>query len=144
MRPCTTSKPLFLPRKAAAKCRSLRDLRSRWGALKATSLTSKIFIGTLWCLFSRSVFSRPGSRDVRTTWYSAVFGLASLTAVVPSSMRFRWEKFSACEQRIRGSTSDQPAIAASSRTMSLSLLMARGWATVPEISGKARGRRLKP
>ena len=59
-------------------------------------------------------------------------------------MRFRWEKFSAWEQRIRGITSDQPAIAASRRTMSESLLMARGWATVPLMLGKARGRLLKP
>ena len=81
---------------------------------------------------------------MRTTWYSAVLGLASLTAVVPSSTRFRYAKFSACEQRIKGRTSDQPAIAASSLTMSLSLLMARGWATVPEILGKDRGRLLKP
>ena len=81
---------------------------------------------------------------MRTTWYSAVLGLASLTAVVPSSARFKCAKFSAWEQRMRGNTSDQPAMAASSRTISLSLLIARGWATVPEILGKARGRLLKP
>lgn len=45
--PCTISKPLVFPSQAAAKWRSFRDLRSRSGALKATSLTSKMRIGTL-------------------------------------------------------------------------------------------------
>ena len=130
--------------KAAAKWRSFLLLRSRCGALKATSETSKILMGRVWCLFSLKVLSKPGKRDVRTTWYSAVFGFASVTAVVPSSGRLRWEKFSAWEQRMRGRTSDQPAMAASRRTMSESLLMGRGWAIVPEMVGKERGRELKP
>jgi hypothetical protein len=59
--------------------------------------TSNTLSGSGSALFSRSVLSRPGRREVRTTWNSIVAGLRSSMAVVPSSFRFRNLKFSSCE-----------------------------------------------
>lgn len=77
--PCTCSNPLFFPYHAAAKCRSFRLRRSARASCQHTSPTSKIRIGTRCPRFSRSVFSKPGTSDVRTIWYSAVLGLARRT-----------------------------------------------------------------
>lgn len=136
--------PLVLPYHAAAKCLSFLAWRSKDGSLKATSATSKILIGTLCFLFSLMVFNKPGSRLVRTTWYSAVLGFSSLMAVFPSSTLLSHEKFSSCEQRIKGMTSLQPAIADSIRTISPSLLIGKGWAMVADLLGFTLGSLLKP
>ena len=106
--------------------------------------------------FSRNVLSNPGRTDVRTTWYSCVFGFASSTAE-PSSFRPMCAKFSSREHRMslasqrvhnrdptHGNASTQPACAAHSlRTRSPSLLIGSAAATVLVV-GKVRLRLSNP
>ena len=84
-KPWICSKPLVFPYQHAAKCFSFLLLRSASASLKTTSLTSKIFMGTAWRRFSRTVFSKPGIKLVRTIWYSAVLGFCNRTHLLSSS-----------------------------------------------------------
>lgn len=96
-RPWTTSKPAVLFDQTAETRRWFRLRRSWLMSWIAMSDTSKIDTGRGSFLFSRTVLSSPGRSDVRTTWYSTVFGLASVMARSLGSARLRNEKFSSCE-----------------------------------------------
>jgi len=88
-RPCTTSNPALRPQKTAAMRRTLRAWRSSRGSCTTMSDTSKMRSGSVCLRFSRTDLRRPGRSDVRTIWYSIVLGLASTTASLPGSTRFR-------------------------------------------------------
>ena len=96
-RPCTTSNPAVLLHHTAAAWRALRAWRSRASSLNTTSAASKMRSGSACERFSRTVLSRPGRSDVRTTWNSSVLGFPILTAVALSSGMFSHSKFSSWE-----------------------------------------------
>ena len=96
-KPWTTSNPAVLLLQTAATLRLFRLRRSSDMSWIAMSETSKIETGNGSFLFSRTVLSRPGRSDVRTTWYSTVLGFDRVIARFPGSARLSHEKFSSCE-----------------------------------------------
>ncbi|KAH3680356.1 hypothetical protein WICPIJ_008315 [Wickerhamomyces pijperi] len=70
----------------AAQCLSLKARLSKVSSLYTTSPASKTLIGKECFLFSLMVFKIPGIKEVLTTWYSEVFGLANFTALESSEL----------------------------------------------------------
>ena len=107
---------------------------SQW----TVSDTSKSRQGSGFDLLFANVLKRPGSKEVRQTWNSIVFGFAITTALLPSSSRRMYLKASSCEHNAKVNASVKPAIANSKRIKSVSREMGC-WEPVQRTGAGHRG-----
>mmetsp|Transcript_33370 Transcript_33370/g.56012 ORF Transcript_33370/g.56012 Transcript_33370/m.56012 type:complete len:207 (+) Transcript_33370:1389-2009(+) len=142
-RPCTTSKPEVTPQNKAAARRMFPAPTSLLALSSTTSDTSNILIGRAASLLLPSVFSRPGTRLVRTHSKSHVLAFAMRAALLTSRGRLTSSKLSLLDPRIHVSTSVNPAMAISARIRSEKQFTGSCLPTVT-VLGSVLGRLLYP